>query len=83
MRRIPETFDSAIRREVARSRGLDNLTADPPMDLKLRANAAAARGASYIPPRNFTKGRVPRPAYPPSYSGVKQSVIDISRRTTR
>ena len=79
-RRIPDRFDDAIRREVARSRGLDNLTADAPFDVRIRANAAAVRGLTYIPPRNFTKGRIPRPPAPASYSGVRQTLSRMPER---
>jgi hypothetical protein len=74
---IAETFDSEIRHEAARNRGMADFDADSSMDTRIRSAAAARGGSAFVPPRSlFHKRFSPEPIY----SAAQEFVIDIPRR---
>jgi hypothetical protein len=77
------SFDDLLRQDVARQRGLDHLAADTPPDVRLRARAAALKGNVYVPPREFARGRRPRPSSPAlDLRGVAQTITHNPVRRT-
>jgi hypothetical protein len=78
------SFDDQMRADLTAQRDLDRLTADAPLDVRLRASARAVQGREFVLPRQYQRGRRPRPPSSPApiLRGATQTIVSNPPRRT-